>query len=536
MDLKVDPVSGDIFYLNIAQPNENGHLQANTGSIHRIAPTSVGNRAPNAVATATPSSGMVPLDVTLSGASSSDPDGDALTYSWDIDGDGNFGDRTGQTVDVTYTTGGTVNVRLKVSDTGGLSDESNPVTVTVTSPGPQNTAAPTISGTVASSKELTGNLGSWSSPTTYSTARQWQRCSSTSAASCADLPGATGAKYVVQETDQGARLRLRVTATNSQGSNTAHSAMTAIVSEGNTAPVPSILEPSGSLRWQSGQRIEFEGASSDVEEGNGIPAANYEWTVVTGHCPSPGNCHTHGLYNATGVKEGSFFAEDHLAPSFISITMAVTDNAGNRQTETVEIQPYSAKLTARTNTAGLQVGMGDERKVGPFTQNWVSNSQVQLSAPMQQKVGSTTYYFSGWSHGGTATQVVKVPRSDTIYTANYTTNGNPFGKNQLLRSPGSGQVHVRGWAIDRSAPTSSPDVYIVIGGVRGAPGTEFHTTKANRRRDDVAAQYPHAGPNHGYERVINTKKTGTQQVCLYANNIGAGPDTLLGCGTVDIVK
>ena len=534
VDLKVDPISGDIFYVSIAQPNENGHLQANTGSIHRIAPTSVGNRAPNAVATATPTSGMAPLNVTLNGSGSSDPDGDALTYSWDIDGDGTFGDRTGATPSWPFTSGGTFNVRVKVSDPGGLTDTSDPVTVTVTSPGPQNTTEPSISGTASSSRTLTGNDGQWTPPGS-TPARQWQRCASTSPSSCSDIAGATGPTYVVQEADEGDRIRLRVTATNDQGSNTAHSAMTNVVTAGNSAPVPAILKPSNAVRWKSGDRIYFEGAASDPEQPGGIAASGYEWTVVTGHCPTPSTCHTHGLYNATGVKSGSFFAEDHLAPSFISITLSVTDNAGNRQTESVRLEPYSAKVTVQTNHPGLLVGMGDEQEVGPYTQNWVSNSQVQLTAPAQQTVGGTTYHFAGWSHGGSATQVVKVPTSDATYTANYTTNPNPFGHYERVSSPKVGQVSVRGWAIDRSAQTTATHVQVVVGGTRSTRGAEGYILLADRRRTDVGRSYPLAGPNHGFEGTITTGKRGKQTVCVYALNVGAGQDTLLGCRTVDIV-
>jgi glucose/arabinose dehydrogenase/PKD repeat protein len=533
VDLKVDPRSGDIFYVSIAQPNEDGHLQANTGSIHRIASTS-DNRAPSAVATATPTSGTAPLKVTLDGRGSSDPDGDPLTYSWDIDG--NVLQSTSATTTWTFTTGGTYNVRLTVSDPDGLSSTSNAVTVTVSSPGPVNTSLPTVIGTPSSSRTLTGRDGSWNPTTGYSTVRQWQRCASSNPASCADILGATGEKYVVQETDEGSRIRLRVTATNRDGSNTEYSDMTNVVTDGNSPPVPAILSPSNGVRWQSGDRIEFEGAATDPEQGDAIDASGYEWTMVTGHCPTEDSCHTHGLHHASGVKSGTFFAEDHLAPSFISITLSVTDNAGNRKTTTVRIEPYEAELTAQTSPEGLTVGMGDERKTGGYSQRWVSNSQVQLTAPAQQTVGGKTYYFSHWTHGGAATQVVKVPRSDTTYTANYTTNGNPFGRFEERSAPGSGRLAVRGWAIDRSAPTSPTDVYVVIGGARGEKGTEFHTVRANRRRDDIASLHPHAGPNHGFERVIDTKLRGTQKVCTYANNIGPGPDTLLGCTVVDIVK
>jgi PKD repeat protein len=44
------------------------------------------NQPPIAVATANPTNGAAPLTVAFDGTASSDPDGDALTYAWDLDG------------------------------------------------------------------------------------------------------------------------------------------------------------------------------------------------------------------------------------------------------------------------------------------------------------------------------------------------------------------------------------------------------------------------------------------------------------------
>jgi len=67
--------------------------------------------------------------VTFDGSTSSDPDGDALTYEWDFDGDGTF-ETTGQTASYTYTTNGTDTVTLRVSDDdGGVDTDTTAVTV-----------------------------------------------------------------------------------------------------------------------------------------------------------------------------------------------------------------------------------------------------------------------------------------------------------------------------------------------------------------------------------------------------------------------
>ena len=64
--------------------------------------------------------------VSMSGATSSDPDGDALTYAWSF-GDGTFG--TGATTSHSYTQDGSFTVQLVVTDARGLADT---VTTTAT--------------------------------------------------------------------------------------------------------------------------------------------------------------------------------------------------------------------------------------------------------------------------------------------------------------------------------------------------------------------------------------------------------------------
>ena len=51
-------------------------------------------------------------------ATATDADGDALTYTWDLDGDGTF-ESSGQNPAFTYTTAGVFSPVLKVTDARG---------------------------------------------------------------------------------------------------------------------------------------------------------------------------------------------------------------------------------------------------------------------------------------------------------------------------------------------------------------------------------------------------------------------------------
>ena len=59
------------------------------------------------------------MTVNFDGSGSSDPNGDPLTYAWDLDGDGAFDDSTAVKPSWTYNTAGNYRVSLRVSDGRG---------------------------------------------------------------------------------------------------------------------------------------------------------------------------------------------------------------------------------------------------------------------------------------------------------------------------------------------------------------------------------------------------------------------------------
>jgi hypothetical protein len=106
----------------------------------------------------------------------------------------------------------------------------------------------------------------------------------------------------------------------------------------------------------------------------------------------------------------------------------------------------------------------------------------------------------------------------------------PIGSLDLVGTPGPGQVRVRGWAFDPSRPTAPLGIRLYVGGRAGSPNAlEYDLGAATAGRGDVAASYPEAGPAHGFDARLPTVRSGRQQVCVYAIDIGAGEDRLLGC-------
>ncbi|MFF3527210.1 PQQ-dependent sugar dehydrogenase [Streptomyces rubiginosohelvolus] len=112
---------------------------ANNQALYRVEYLAGSNRSPVARAAADKTSGPTPLAVSFSSADSADPEGGNLTYAWD------FGDGTTSTdpnPSHTYTTAGTYNPTLTVTDPEGLTGTASLVvtagntapTVTLTTP------------------------------------------------------------------------------------------------------------------------------------------------------------------------------------------------------------------------------------------------------------------------------------------------------------------------------------------------------------------------------------------------------------------
>jgi glucose/arabinose dehydrogenase len=146
VNLEIGP-GGDLFYVDF-----------DGGTIRRIRY----NNQPTAVAAATPTTGSAPLMVSFDGRGSSDPNGDPLTYAWDLDGDGAYDDASTAQATYTYTTSGTRVASLRVTDPGGLSD-TDTVTITV---GGNTPPTATITAPAASTTWKVGDVINFSGTAT----------------------------------------------------------------------------------------------------------------------------------------------------------------------------------------------------------------------------------------------------------------------------------------------------------------------------------------------------------------------------------
>jgi glucose/arabinose dehydrogenase/PKD repeat protein len=211
VDLELGP-GNEIFYVDFGDGNPG------TGSVKRIVYVPQ-NRTPVPQAAASPSFGPPPLTVNFSGAGSSDPDGNPLTYEWD------FGDGTDHSTkrDPThvYAGAGEFAARLTVTDdkgasastTVGVSVGNSPPVVTIESPvdGSQYLVGDTIelrgSATDAEDGRLSGPSLAWQASLIHKTHTH-------------DLAGLTGERTSfpgATDHDADAHYRITLVATDSAG-------------------------------------------------------------------------------------------------------------------------------------------------------------------------------------------------------------------------------------------------------------------------------------------------------------------------------
>ncbi len=208
--LEIGP-AGDLFYVDFTG-----------GTIRRIQ-YFASNQPPTASFTVSQSSGPTPLEVTFDGTGSSDPDGDALTYAWDLDGDGAFDDASGATTTRIYGSDGNVSVRLQVTDPSGASHVSPATTIAVGNDPPTAFIdSATEPWSVGQSIAFSGQATDPEEGTLAASRLSWQVVLMHCPQDCHEHPlqtftGVASGSFAAPDHEYPAHLELRLTATDAQG-------------------------------------------------------------------------------------------------------------------------------------------------------------------------------------------------------------------------------------------------------------------------------------------------------------------------------
>jgi hypothetical protein len=191
-----------------------------------------------------------------------------------------------------------------------------------TTAAPQNTSNPTISGQAREGSSLTANNGSWSNtPTSFT--YQWQRCN-TDGTGCAGISGATSKTYALVAADVDHRMRVVVTATNADGSASANSTPSAIVSS-TGAPV-NTAKPTISGSATVGEDL----TAANGTWSGGVRSFTYQWQ----RCPS-GN--ESGCTSISGATAKTYTVRTADVGSALRVNVTAHNASGSTATATSDL-------------------------------------------------------------------------------------------------------------------------------------------------------------------------------------------------------
>jgi glucose/arabinose dehydrogenase/PKD repeat protein len=291
VDLQVGP-GGDLFYVDLG------------GTVRRIEFIQAPNQPPTAVAAASPTSGEPPLTVNFDGSGSSDPNGDALSYAWDLDADGAHDDSTAVRPTWTYNTAGNYVASLKVTDPAGASHTHSVTivvgrpTVTIDTPPAGTTWA--VGTTISFSGRATDNRGQPipAGGLSWSLVLHHGQCPSCHDHQLQTFPGVASGSFTAPDHDYPSSLELSLTATDSNGIKATKS----VLLQPRTTSVSMASQPSG-------LRLVFNGSTA---------TAPFSRTVIVGSrntlsAPSPQN--RHGKWRWSSWSDGGAQTHTITAPS-----------------------------------------------------------------------------------------------------------------------------------------------------------------------------------------------------------------------------
>ncbi len=310
------------------------------------APTPPVNQTPPSIS-GTPAAGQT---LTANPGSWSGTPAPIYTYQWqqcDSSGQSCF-DLGGATSSSYQPTAGDVGHTIGVVVTGTNGSGSANANATPVGPvqaaatAPQNTVAPSITGTATAGQTLTANPGSWSGSPAPSFSYQWQQCDS-SGLNCLPISGATQSTYQLQAGDVGHQVTVAVSGSNTAGQQTVAATPVGPI---NPAPTPPVNQtpPSISGTPAAGQTLT---ANPGSWSGTPAPIYTYQWQ----QCDSSGQ----SCFDLGGATSSSYQPTAGDVGHTIGVVVTGTNGSGSANANATPVGPVQAAATAPQNTVAPSI-------------------------------------------------------------------------------------------------------------------------------------------------------------------------------------
>jgi hypothetical protein len=257
--------------------------------------------------------------------------------------------------------GKTVRAVVTATNATGSASATSAATAAITTGPPVSTTAPTVTGTAKSGQTLTTANGTWAGTATITYTRQWKRCNSTGA-SCTNISGATATTYTLAAADVGSTVKATWTATNSLGSATADTALSAVVTV--AAPVNTV-PPTITGTAKDGQTL-------TSTTGTWTGSATITYTRQWRQCDSAGN----NCVDIQGATQATYLLTGNDAGRRIRVVVTATNSLGSTSATSAATSSVArlapANATAPTfasqiSGAGAKEGVVQQAAAGTWT-------------------------------------------------------------------------------------------------------------------------------------------------------------------------
>jgi glucose/arabinose dehydrogenase len=510
VDIEEGP-EGSLYYTVLF---EGAEYSPSSGSIHKITYSS-GNQPPVAKLTVDHEWGPAPLEVHLNASGSTDADGEALSYEWDLTGSGTFGSPGKEATKVkTFSDSKNHVVAVRVKDTQGASSVAR-VTIYPGDTPPKPTIgapSPSIEWTVGQPIHFAGTASDEQDGTVPSTSLDWNsrlfHCpSACHAHPLQAFPAVAEGTLIAPDHDLPSHIELTLTATDSRGLQASKSinlnpkavaleiesepsgvTVTAgLLTQATPFPVSAIEDSKFTLSAPSTAKVGettyvFQGWSDAGERVHTVTAGpappSYKATysapdanlTVAEHWSAGGELQADldgspstdpgqtPKYEWDLNNDGSFEAPSTATktlpvPGTGSTTVALRVSDARGASDTTRLIFKAISLTLESKPAGVALSAATVTKATPFTILALEGRGLELSAPATVTVDEAITPFAKWSDGGARTHTIVAGPATTKYTATYDPEGPPEEEPGEEEGPGEPGPPPLGGQQSTGAPT-----------------------------------------------------------------------------------